>query len=229
MLKIYGVPVSVHTRKVIVAAIEKKLAYEVDPVIPFDPPAGWDRLSPTGRIPVCTDRDLVLRDSSVICTYLERVHPGRRIYPEETRDLMQALWFEEYADGTVFREVVHGLFFQKVIRPAILKRETDAGAVEAILNGALPKVFGYLDAAIDGEYLAGGAFGIADIATVSNLINFSYLGFDIDRRRFPRLGAYLARHLRHPSIAAALRAEQPVAAAMGLDSAFVRDLGSAAA
>ena len=44
MLKIYGVPISVHTRKVIIAAIEKKLQFENEPVIPFNPPAGWDKL-----------------------------------------------------------------------------------------------------------------------------------------------------------------------------------------
>jgi glutathione S-transferase len=229
MLKIYGVPISVHTRKVIVTAIEKELAYEIEPVIPFTPPAGWDKLSPTGKTPVCTDGDLVLRDSSVICTYLERVHPSRRLYPEDTETLVQALWFEEYADGTVFREVVHGLFVQKIIRPNILKQKTDEAAIETILNGALPKVFGYLEGSIGGEYLAGGRFGIADIATVSNLINFHYLGFAIDPRRFPKLGAYFARRLRHPSIAAALRAEQPVAAKMGLNSAFIRDLSPVAA
>jgi glutathione S-transferase len=225
MLKIYGVPISVHTRKVIVTAIEKEVLYEIEPVIPFNPPAGWDELSPTGKIPVCTDGDRVLRDSSVICTYLDRVHPGRRLYPEDTESLVQALWFEEYADGTVFREVVHGLFVQKIIRPNILKQKRDDAAIEAILNGPLPKVFGYLEVSIGGEYLAGGRLGIADIATVSNLINFHYLGFDIDSRRFPKLRAYFAERLRHPSIAAALRAEQSVAAAMGLDSRFVRDLG----
>lgn len=224
MLKIYGIPISVHTRKVIVAAIEKDLAYEVEPVIPFNQPAGWDRLSPTGKIPVCTDGDLMLRDSSVICTYLERVHPGRRIYPEDTEALVQALWFEEYADGTIFREVVHGLFFQKIIQPNILKQKTDEAAIEAILNGALPKVFGYLEGAVGGEHLAGGRFSIADIGVVSNLINVHYLGFAIDPQRFPKLRAYFARQLRHPSIAAALRAEQPIAAAMGLKSGFVREL-----
>ncbi|MGH6927190.1 MAG: glutathione S-transferase family protein, partial [Dongiaceae bacterium] len=103
-------------------------------------------------------------------------------------------------------------------------QKSDEAAIETILNGALPKVFGYLEGSIGGEYLAGGRFGIADIATVSNLINFHYLGFDIDSRRFPKLRAYFAKRLRHPSIAAALRAEQSVAAAMGLDSRFVQDL-----
>lgn len=37
MLKIYGVPISVHTRKVIVAALHKGLAFESVPVAPEAP------------------------------------------------------------------------------------------------------------------------------------------------------------------------------------------------
>ena len=229
MLTIHGVPISVHTRKVIVAAIEKNVPYRNDPVIPFHPPAGWERLSPTGKIPVMTDGDMTLRDSSVICAWLERVHPQPALYPAETGDYARALWFEEYADGTIFREVVHGLFFQKIIRPNILKEETDASVVEAILDDAVPRVFGYLESEIAGDHLAGGRFGIADIATVSNLINFHYLGYRIDGRSYPKLSAYFERQLDRPSIRAALAAEQAVAAAMGLDSGFTATGAAAAA
>ena len=226
MLKIYGVPISVHTRKVIVTAIEKKLDYENEPVIPFNPPAGWDELSPTGKIPVMADGDLVLRDSSVICAYLERVHPTHALYPADARNYAQALWFEEYADGTLFREMVHGLFFQKIIRPNILKQTTDTAAVAAILDTALPRVFRYLNGSVGGAYLVAGKFGIADIATVSNLINFHYLGYSIDAGRYPALAAWFTKCLRHPSIEAAVRAEQPVAASMGLDQTFARELAA---
>ena len=54
MLRIYGVPISVHTRKVIVAAIAKGLAHEVVPVVPVipdNPPPNWRELSPTGTPP----------------------------------------------------------------------------------------------------------------------------------------------------------------------------------
>jgi len=227
MLKIYGVPISVHTRKVIVTAIEKNLKYENEPVIPFNPPAGWGELSPTGKIPVVTDGDLVLRDSSVICAYLERVHPDHPVYPRETNDFIQALWLEEYADGTVFREVVHRLFFQKIIRPNILKQATDATAIGTILNDSLPKVFGYLERTVGGDDLVGGRFGIADIATVSNLINFHYLGYRIDPGRFPKLAAYFGGCLRQPAFEAALRAERQAATGMGLDQSFLREVAAA--
>ena len=156
-MKIYGVPFSVHTRKVIVTALEKKLPYENEPVIPFNPPPGWTDLSPTGKIPAFTDGDVTLCDSSVICAYLERAHPNPPIYPADTRDYIQALWFEEYADGTIFREVIHGLFFNKVIRPKILNTPGDQAAVDTILQEAVPAVFGYLEKSLAGQLPRGQA------------------------------------------------------------------------
>ena len=224
MLKIYGVPVSVHTRKVIVAAIAKGLKFENEPVIPYRPPPGWGELSPTGKIPVVTDGDLSLTDSSVICTYLERVHPEPRLYPHDLREHVAALWFEEYADSTVFREVVHPLFFQTYVRPRMLEQQTDAGVVADVCQNVLPRVFGYLERSLDGAHFSGGTFSIADIALASNLINYHYLGFVLDRAHYPKLAAFFARAIRHEPLAAALRAEQRVAEAMGLNREFLHDV-----
>jgi glutathione S-transferase len=224
MLKIYGVPISVHTRKVIVAAIEKKLKFENDPVIPFNPPAGWDRLSPTGKIPVVAIDDFELADSSVISAYLEQTHPEPALYPRDAKERARALWLEEYCDSTVFRDVVHGLFFQNVIRPKILQQQTDRAAIDAILTQALPKVFGYLESQMTDGYLVGKSFGIADIALACNLVNYYYLGYRIDAARYPKLERAFKRLCQHPSIATALRTEQPVAQNMGLDVGSVDSL-----
>ncbi len=224
MLKIYGVPISVHTRKVIVAAIAKRLAFEIEPVIPFNPPAGWDRLSPTGKIPVVALDGFELADSSVIAAYLERTHPEPALYPREAKALARALWLEEYCDGTLFREVVHGLFFQIVIRPKILGLETDRAALDDILAQALPRTFGYLESQAGDGFLAGEGLGIADITLASNLVNYTYLGYRIDAARYPKLESTFRRLCRQPAIAAALRAEQPAAQSMGLDTASVEAL-----
>jgi glutathione S-transferase len=222
MLQIHGVPVSVHTRKVVVTAIEKGLAYTNEPVIPLNPPPGWEHLSPTGKIPVMVDGDVSLCDSTVICTYLERAYPARPVYPRETKDYIDALWFEEYADGTIYREVVHPLFFQGYIRPNILKQEGDRAIIETTLRDSLPKVFGYLEGALHGDTLAGSQWSLADTAVVSNLVNFHYLGYTLDTKRHPKLAAYFERGLRQPSMARALEAERPVAEAMGLALEGVR-------
>ena len=228
MLKIYGVPVSVHTRKVIVAAIEKKLQFQNEPVIPFNPPPGWAELSPTGKIPVLTDGAVTLADSTVILNYLDRAYPSHPLYPTDTKDYLQALWLEEYADGTVFREVIHPLFFQKIIRPNILKQDTNTDEMDNVLLHAMPKIFGYLDGVATDGYLVGSAFGVADIAVMSNLINYHYLGFSIDAKRYPKLAAYFSTQLRQPSIASAVNAAKPFASGMGLDQSFAASLEAAA-
>ena len=54
--------------------------------------------------------------------------------------------------GWVFRSLVHGLFFQKVINPVILKGTTDQAVIDNILATVRPKVFGYLESQIDGNF-----------------------------------------------------------------------------
>ena len=168
-----------------------------------------------------------MRDSSVICAYLERKHPEPALYPKDDFAYAQALWFEEFADGTIFRDVVHGLFFQKIIRPNILKQTTDTAVIDGILKGAMPKTFAYLERSLGARYFAGDRLTIADIAVASNLINYHYLGYRIDGRQYPRLSAFFDSMLRQPSIARAVQQEQKVAGSMGLDQTFLKDLAAA--
>ena len=92
MLTIHGVPISVHTRKIIVTAILKKMDYRIEaviPVIPDNPPANWSSLSPTGLIPVLQDGDYTLADSNAICLYLEKKQPAPPILPGDARGLFR--------------------------------------------------------------------------------------------------------------------------------------------
>ena len=157
----------------------------------------------------------------MICTYLDRKYPQPALYPQDIVEQAHTLWFEEYCDGTLYREVVHGLFFQNVIRPGMLGQSTDTDVVQTILAQAAPKAFGYLERSLSGEHLAARQFTIADLALTSNLINFHYLGYAIDANRFPKLAAHFRTNLRRPSIAKAIEAEKPFAAGMNLHTAFL--------
>ena len=143
MLKIYGVPISVHTRKVIVAARLKQLPFEVVPVVPVipdNPPPDWRSLSPTGKIPVLQDGDFTLADSAAICAYLERKQPQPPLYPADIRATHgHALWLEQYAGGTVFRDVVHPLFHEAFVHPKIKGIATDPARIDAVLTTWCPR------------------------------------------------------------------------------------------
>ena len=219
MLKIYGVPISVHTRKVIVAAIAKGLPHEVVPVVPVipdNPPPNWRDLSPTGLIPALTDGDFTVADSAAICGYLERAYPDKPLYPQDARNYAQALSLEQYA-GKLFNDVVRPLFHEVFVHPKVQNVPTDPSKIEAVLTQAVPETFGHLDSVAEGgRFLAGPALSIADIAVASNLVTYQYIGFDLDRGRFPRLAALFDRVLEQPAMREALKREKGVVDSMGL-------------
>jgi glutathione S-transferase len=219
VLKIYGVPISVHTRKVIVVALAKGIQHEVIPVVPVIPddlPANWRQLSPTGKIPVMADGDFTLADSAAICAYLERLRPATPVYPSAARDYGMTLSLEQYA-GALFRDVVHPLFQETFVFPKLNEVPTNERRVAQVLNETLPAMFGYLDGAIRGDYLCGNSATIADFSVASNLITYQYIGFDLYRPRFRKLAALFDRVIGHPAMAEALRREQPVVDSMGLN------------
>jgi glutathione S-transferase len=219
MLKIHGIPVSVHTRKVIVVALTKGIDYENLPVVPAMPqtvPADWRSISPTGKIPVISEGEFALGDSAVICAYLERQFPLQPIYPAEARDYARALFLEQYA-GNLFTEVVRPLFHEVFVHPRLRNIPTDPQRVQEVLTRVVPEHFGYLEASLGGDYLVGTQATVADFAVTSNLITYRYLGFGLYPERFPRLAAHFERMLRLPAICEAMKREEAVVDSMKLD------------
>jgi glutathione S-transferase len=222
-IKIWGVPLSVHTRKVIVAARTKSIPYDVSvviPVIPDNPPPHWRSLSPTGLIPAIDDGGYVLADSTAIVHYLERKVPEPALLPGRLDEYGRALFLDAWAGDVLFRRVVHPIFHNQVVSPKIHDRPGDPRAIDAALGTSGPEAFAYLESLAPGSFLVGGKLSIADLAVVSNLIVFHYLGHRIDAARFPKLAAYFQRQVESSLWRAALEDEAPFARNMGLDRGF---------
>lgn len=226
MLKIHGVPFSAHTRKVIVAANEKAIPHEVVPVVPLKPPAGWTDLSPLGLIPAIEYDGVTLADSSVICLYLERRHAKPSIYPSDARAYGQALWIEEFVDSGLAPHVLRGLLMQRVFAPKFLNQPPDEALIKKSLTEMIPQRLAYLEKTLPGDYFAGGAFSIADIAVGCMLINFRFAGESVAEERYPKLHRYLHKLLARDCFKAALAAEFRAAESVGgLDMGLHRSLG----
>jgi len=220
MITIHGVPISVHVRKAVVTATLKGIAHTVEPVIPFNPPPNWAALSPTGLIPAMQDGSFTLAESTAICLYLERKQPSPPILPGDIEGAGRALFLDGYS-GWMFRSLIHGLFFQKIINPLILKGSTDQSVIDNILATVRPKVFQYLESVATGPFLVGSSLSLADIGIVSNLINYQYLGFAIDPEQYPRLARYASGIVRLDPFRRALALEAPFAEQMGLARGFL--------
>jgi glutathione S-transferase len=209
---LHGVNASPFVRKTRVALIEKGVDYELVPVMPMGQTEEYMRKSPLGKIPCWEEGDFVLPDSSCILAYLERTHPEPALYPSDPKELGRALWYEEYAD-TKLVEVLAIPFFNRVVKK-MMGQESDEAAVAESLTAA-ESVFDYLDGEIaDREVLVGAHFSIADLAVCSPFVNFGHAGERVDDERWPRLAAYLERHLARPSFKALIEEEKAALAAL---------------
>ena len=116
---------------------------------------------------------------------------------------------------------MHPLFHETVVHPKIKQIATDPARVGAVLDTAVPEVFGYLDSLAGDAFLASASLSVADVAVASNLVTMHYIGFALDRARYPKLAALFDRVIRQPAFVDALRAEQPVVRQMALCSEFL--------
>jgi glutathione S-transferase len=193
-----GVP-SPFVKKVCAFLAEKGVAYELRPRAPFPKDAELLAMNPLGKIPIYQDGELIVPDSSVICAYLERVHPKPALYPTEPKAYARALFVEEFSDSKL-AEVLGGVFFQRVIRPAFFKQEPDEAAVAKALSEQIPPALDWIESQVASGVL-GGALSIADIAVGAQVANFRLAGEKIDGGRWPKLAAWAERTLARPSFA----------------------------
>jgi glutathione S-transferase len=207
-LKLIGAHISPFVRKVRTVLAEKNLTYEHDPMLPFGVSDEYKRLNPLGKIPVLTDGDKVLPDSSAICVYLEKIQPEPSLYSDDAYELARTLWFEEFADaGFVSGTIVP--FQQRILRPLFFKEETEEDKIEEALTVTLPPFFDYLEQELgDNDWLVGNRFSLADIATATQFVSFQHGGAEVDTARWPRLAAYVERVLSRPSFKAIVEEEK---------------------
>lgn len=210
-LTLLGGNVSPFVRKVRVFCAEKGIDCELEPVNPFAAPEGFRDLSPLGLIPVLRDGSRHLPDSSIICAYLEKLHPETPLYPSDPWECAWATWLEEYADGGFVPRAGPKVFFPLVMVPLMQRKEPDEAEPMRFAREELPPYYAYLEDQIgDGEFFVGERLSIADIAVASPFVNLRHAGVAPERARFPRLRAFLDRMHGRPSFKACIEEESPV-------------------
>ena len=167
-------------------------------------------LSPLGRIPVLRHGERVVNDSSVICHYLERLHPEPSLYPADPFDCARAEWIEVYVDGGL--EPVGSRIFQPlVLGPLVTGKPADETEPRRLIAEELPAFFQYLDDQVgDSGYYVGEVLSIADLTVASLFVNLRLAGVLPDAARFPRLVGFLQHMHARDSFAAAVEPLLPI-------------------
>ncbi len=81
-MRLYDLPCAPGCQQVRIVLAEKGLSYERHIVLPGQEHEAWyQELNPLARVPTLIDRDLILREPSVIAEYLEEAYPDRRLMP----------------------------------------------------------------------------------------------------------------------------------------------------
>ena len=212
MIKIHGASASPFVRKVLAVMAIKDLPFEHLPQMPFVDDPEFRKISPLGKIPALEDGDLIVNDSKVICQYLEDAYPDSPVYPTEPREKARARWYEELG-GSRVAELAAGIFFQRFMKPMMLKQETDEALVESLINEKLPPMLDYLESQVPAEGFLFGKMGVADLALASPFVNAGYAGYQVDAERWPLFARFYQRVVEHPVVAPLLQAE---AKALGL-------------
>ncbi len=187
-----GSAISPYVRKVKLVLLEKQIRHTVEDVIPFNPPDGWRAISPLGKIPVLRHDERIVNDSTVICEYLERLHPTPALHPSDPYDLARARWIEEYVDGGVIPVTGPRVFFELVVKP-LLGQKSDEAAAKKVVDEELPAYFDYLEAELEGDYYIGDQLSIADIAVGNLFVNLRLCGVKPDPSRWKKLAAFVDR------------------------------------
>jgi glutathione S-transferase len=203
-MRIIGSFVSPYVRKVLAAMHLKGLIYEIDPITPFFGNDEFRRVSPLCRIPVLIDGDFAISDSSVICAYLDEAYPVRPLLPAEPKERARARWFEEFADTRLGDLFIWGLFYQKVVHPAVWGEAGDQQRIARTLAEDAPAALDYLEGELPESGWLFGEFGLADISIASFFRNAAYADFEPDPTRWPKVAAFVGRALAHEAFAATL-------------------------
>ncbi len=200
MYILHGAASSPFVRKTWLFLHEKGLDFEHRQLDPLNKSDRFLAMNPLGRIPILETQDgRFVSDSSVICDFLEHVHPTPSLYPALPHDRAQALWLEEYAD-TALTGACARIYWMYILLPVRENKPVNPAEVAAFQNEEFPKVFDYLERiAPEGDGIVGGAFSIADIALASPVKLLDLAGAPLDASRWPRFEAYYRRTIGRAS------------------------------
>jgi glutathione S-transferase len=199
MIKLYDFGRSPNCRKVRIALAEKGLSYDK---VPVDLSQGEQRkpeflkLNPYGRVPVLTDGDTAIYESTIINEYLEEKYPNPSLMPRDPFGKARARMMEDFCDSQ-FMVSMSPLVRQLLFTPENARDQSVIDKAREEMRGHLRR----LDQELGGkEYLAG-SYSLADAAFTPSIVFLPFLGVEIDPS-LENVTAWVARLKARPSFAA---------------------------
>jgi glutathione S-transferase len=185
-----------------VALAEKGIEYDLLEIHPAKRPARLKELNPLGRVPVLELAEgPALRESSVICEYLEEVYPDPPLWPADPAERAWARGWARYVDDGAAVN-----FFLGMRKLAFGKDPEDPEDITEQLHARVPRQWGRLEDALgvhEGPWLCGEQFTYADIAGMAVAVRIPQWKPELapDPETTPRVAAWFEALRARPSAA----------------------------
>jgi glutathione S-transferase len=202
-MKLYTGPISLFSAKVRIALDEKGLVPDEHVSVDWSPahrylPHHPDvvRLNPRRQVPILIDGDVVLRESTVICEYLDEVHPEPPLLPRTPAARARCRTLEAFADHVFFPPLWDQI--EEAFYPAAEGGRNDQRLAAA--RQRLAELYAEIDGELDGRSYLCDDFTVADIANIVMITAAATMGAPPDPA-LANLGAWLARTVARPAVA----------------------------
>jgi glutathione S-transferase len=157
---LYSAPLSMFGAKVEIAALEKRVDFELV-MVPYESRAGYApkhpevvRINPKQQVPVLVHGDVEIFDSTQIFEYLEDLAPEPALWPRDIRTRAHARRLEHESDE---------VYFPHVIRLMGLQDQLDSEPARTAIAAAA-RYHAVQDARLADQPWLAGAYSFADIA-----------------------------------------------------------------
>jgi glutathione S-transferase len=191
MLTIWGRKTSVNVQKVMWAVGELNLAHErIDAGGAFgklDTPE-YGTLNPNRLVPTMNDNGFVLWESHAIVRYLATTYGRGGLSPADPKGIARADQWMEWANSTLYTDIIIGLFLPLVRTPA---QDRNVAAVEASAARTAEKLLVLDRQLADRAFVLGDHLTMADIGAGS--LMYRYYTLPVARPTLPNIEAWCGR------------------------------------
>jgi glutathione S-transferase len=211
-LRLWTFRTSPYSGKARAAFAEKGVDVQLIEIHPAKRPARLREINPANRVPVLQVDDTPIRESSLICEWLEETHPDPPLWPADATLRGWARGWAKYIDDTVTAD-----FFVGMRKLAFGLDPDDPEDIVERLHGRIPRRWIVLEETLkehDGPWLCGADFTFADLSALAVAVRIPEWGPHVapDADGQPRVTAWLEALRARPSAAAIDTKGEPAAA-----------------
>ena len=213
-MRLWSWDLSPFAGKVRVALAEKGVELDLVEVHPVKRPPRLKELNPLNRVPVLElDDGPPIRESSIICEWLEETHPEPPLWPADPGLRGWARGWAKFVDDEIAVN-----FFLGVRKQAFGKDPGDPDDITEQLHGRLARRYPKLEAALgehEGPWLCGETLTYADLCAMAPSVRLQEWKPELlpDPEQVPRVAAWFDALRARPSAAAIARKGEPLAGA----------------